>query len=293
MMPVIAAVGSNHLIANEICLLTENILNGKIPISCFRTDEIQNIAPADFYICAPTQYDKLRHVLPSQRLFIFELIPTSTFFLEIARIPKKSTVYVFNNLLPYTKTLISYCIALGIDNLCFKAIAYENMSLSEITSCLKKAKYIIGVDRFVGPEVLLSPFYKKYLQKDVKIIAAKRTASVRSSCIFLHALATFYYTHAQKEYHCLLQFSPPTDASVLALKKLAIKIDETINNIRTASVQIIANQIDLSAKETCAEISFYDLNDNKQNDFSCLSHIVNRLLLTFAILNKKLEYISK
>ncbi|MDQ0202966.1 hypothetical protein [Pectinatus haikarae] len=293
MMPAIAAVGSNQLIANEICLLTENMLNSKVPVSCFRTDEIKTSPLLDFYICAPTQYEKLCHTISPKNLFIFELIPTSTFFLKIARIPAESTVYVFNNLLPYTQTLIAYCHSLGITGLHFEAIAYESMEESEISFHLKKAEYIIGVDRFVGSEALLSPHYKQYLRDDVRIIAAKRTASVRSSCVFLHALAVFYYTQAEHKYHQLLQSASLTEASALAMKELAFKTDNAINMIRTASVQIIANQIDLSAKESTAEMPDYAAHSIAEEDIPYFARIVNDLLLTFAILNKKLEYISK
>lgn len=290
MMPSIAAVGSNSLIANEIQLLVKNMLGNELSVSGFCIDEIKVPPFFDFYVCAPSQYKKLCKIVTAERVFVFELIPTSKFFLEIARIPSHCIVYIFNNLLPYTKTLSSYCRSLGIDKIKFKPIAYESMPFSKVAANLKKAEYIIGVDRFLGADALFSSRYKKYLKKDVHIIAGKRTASVYSSCAFLHALSLFFYGQAQKNYEKLLHQNKITADNVSSMKALAVKIDNIMSIIRTASVQIVANQIDLSAKKAQSHMPLGNYKNNDM-DFEFLTRTVEKLLLTFAILNKKLEHL--
>lgn len=289
MTPVITAVGSSKLIANEIANLAKNIFHNKLSINSFSIDNITNQDTTDFYICAPTQYKKLCQIIPPRKVFIFELIPTSTFFLQIASIPPLSTVYVFNNLSQYTNTLIDSCHRLGITKLSFIPLAYESMPEQKLICCLKKAHYIIGVDRFLGTEALLSSHYKKYLPEDIKIIAAKRTASVRSSCLFLHAVSVFYYNKVKARYTDLLKAN--TISTSDELTNLAHNTIKFIDIIRAASVQIIANQIDLAA-QPINQVSALNSLNNIIN-VNELSHIMDDLLLTFAILNEKLAHLYK
>ena len=115
----IVAVGSSPLIAAEIQGLLREILGHFFTIDTVTTDSVQEAAPHTFYICANTQGKKLQSIIPPEQLFIWELHPTTRFFLDIAQIPAHSDVYVFNNLLPYTELLAKECQTLGIDTLNF------------------------------------------------------------------------------------------------------------------------------------------------------------------------------
>ncbi|MBP2633478.1 MAG: hypothetical protein H6Q70_4106 [Firmicutes bacterium] len=191
----IAAVGSSPLIAGEILDATKFIIGdeAEIDIRTYSTYEIQDDTVADIYICAKSQLKSLKKVIPTDKIVLLELIPTSKFFISVARIPQGENIYIFNNQLEYTTTLGDYCEKLGINGVHFLPIAYEEMPNEEVFARLKEAKYIIGVDKFVGNKVLKSSKYASYLRDDVNIIEGTRVASVHSACALLHCIATNFH----------------------------------------------------------------------------------------------------
>ena len=141
------AAGSSPLIAEEIKSVAQSFPGEEIFIDTATTDEIKTPPENIFCVCAVTQAEKLSRVVPADKLFVFDLHPTTKFFLDIARIPSGSEVYVFNNLLPYTKLLAEECRALGVDRLL---------------------------------EHVLLKNYRDDLRDDVKILAGKRAASAKA-----------------------------------------------------------------------------------------------------------------
>ena len=188
----IVAVGSNPLIAAEIQGLLQDILGNFFTVDTATTDSLQKAASDTFYICANTQGKKLQAVIPQKQLFIWELHPTTRFFLDIAKIPAGSDVYVFNNLLPYTELLAKECQALGINTLNFHSIAYAEMPHAEVCAQLKKAHYIIGVECMLGQGALLSEEFRNAVQPDAKIIPGHRSATIQCVSQLLTAIAEFY-----------------------------------------------------------------------------------------------------
>ena len=188
----IVAVGSSPLIAAEIQGLLQEILGKFFTVDTATTDSLQKATSDTFYICANTQGKKLQSVIPQEQLFIWELHPTTRFFLDIAKIPAGSDVYVFNNLLPYTELLAKECQSLGIDNLNFHLLAYMKMPHNEICAELNKARYIIGVECMLGQEALLSEEFRDAVQPDTKIIPGHRSATIQCVSQLLAAIAEFY-----------------------------------------------------------------------------------------------------
>ena len=186
----IIAVGSSLLIADEIKSIILTLLGDEIPIKALTTSEIKNFSKDTFYVCATTQKVHLQNIIPDNQLFIFDLHPTTKFFLDIAKIPAGEKVYVFNNLLPYTQLLAKECRQLGINDLKFQPIAYDEMPNDTVHNLLKEANYIIGVDCLMVDKMLFSDKYLPSLQENVNIIAGKRAASVSSAC---HFRSTPYY----------------------------------------------------------------------------------------------------
>ena len=127
--------------AHEIAGITSALLGPSLSIETMLTTEIEAPAPDTFYICAVTQEDRLRRVLPAAQLYVFDLHPTTRFFLDIAKIPAGETVYVFNNLDPYTELLIKECHELGINALHFRPLAFEEMPLPALLDELEQARW--------------------------------------------------------------------------------------------------------------------------------------------------------
>lgn len=277
----IVAVGSSPLVAEEIKAITKNILTVPLPITTKATAEVKEAEPNTFYVCATTQGEALAKCIPEKQLYVFFLEPTTKFFLDIAKIPAGETVYVFNNLLAYTKILIARCRELGMINLHFEPIAYDEMDGTEVKQRLEQAKYIVGVDVFVGKNVLQSEAYKKYLRDDVQIIAGTRTASVASANRLLAAIGAFYY----REYMSRLYALSDTKDELL-LKVLAQDLGQLTDELGQSVLQTVTAQVG-SQQRLHGAVQHLPLTFT--GDFAQDFHAVEAQLQELAELQHKIE----
>ena len=256
------AVGSSPLIAAEIKSIAESFLGNEIFIDISATKDIKDVEADTFYVCAKSQEPYLLEKIPQENIFIFDLHPTTKFFLDIAQIPTGSEVYVFNNLLPYTKLLADECLALGVNKINFHSVAYEEMSADEVYACLSKARYIIGVDCLVGEQLLFSETYRNYLRPDVKIIAGKRAASIPSASKLLAGVAEFYYESLIEGKNSAEQ----VETLLNKVQKIVKILKRAVNHAVTGQVDITSNldsmeEISISSKK---KISLELLNEHLQ-----------------------------
>ena len=233
------AVGSNPLVATELHNILRSILSFKIPIAEAKTKDITAVEPDTFYICANTQGAALAKFIPANKLFVFDLTPTTTFFLDIAKIPAGESVLVFNNLSEYAELLIRKCYELGINKLNFEPAAYEELSEAVLQEKLSAARYIIGVEAFTGTAVLQSETYKAYLRPDVKIISGQRTASVASANRLLLAISEYYYLAFSATAAKLAKEQGQTTS----LSELSQNLDKLITGLQQSVLQTVTFQI--------------------------------------------------
>ena len=233
----LAAVGSNLLVAAELRHILYSIIGRKLPIKEAVTSEIKTAEDNTFYICAKTQGPSLSKIVPASRLFVFDLQPTTKFFLNIAQIPACENVLVFNNRIEYAQLLINQCHKLGIDKLIFEVAAYEELSPAALHEKLSEAHYIIGVEAFTGSAILQSEKYKPYLRQDVKIISGQRTASVASANRLLLALSEYYYLHYSSS--LAKAANEPTTIEYISqsLQELITGLQQSV--LQTVTLQII------------------------------------------------------
>lgn len=230
----IAAVGSSYLIAEEIQDIARTLFSKRIPIITFRTEEITNDQSADIYLCARTQYEQLSLIIPKERLFLMELQPDSTFFFAISRIPHGSDVYIFNNYSAYPKALAEYCRTLGMEQVNYIPLAFEEYSKCDLYETLSKAHYIIGVDRFVN--LLKNPPYHKALHPEVKIIAGKRTASLHSAFAVLRSLGRLLLNNLRAQWQQQKKLSDEQ------LRMVAVDTDNAIDILQTGAIRTVVSQ---------------------------------------------------
>ncbi|WP_110955581.1 hypothetical protein [Anaerosinus massiliensis] len=261
----IAAVGSSPLIAGEILDATKFIVGDEIDIKTYSTYEIQNDTVADIYICAQTQLKSLKKIIPDTKIVLLDLIPTAKFFIAVARIPRGETIYLFNNQLEYTTILAEYCEKLGITEVNFLPIAYEEMPKEEVIARLKEAKYIIGVDKFVGNDVLQAPKYVSYLRPDLTIIPGTRVASVHSACALLQCIATNFHKCIDQgvaDIAAKLKLTPTHSEKELGelhqeVDELALYSTKAIDVIQNAVIKSVVNHVspDVAILDTSTEDS--------------------------------------
>lgn len=285
--PRLIAVGSSELVAREIADIVSALLGPSLPIETMLTTDIKTPAPDTFYICAITQEDRLRRVLPVAQLYVFDLHPTTRFFLDIAKIPAGETVYVFNNLRPYAELLIEECHELGINELHFRPLAFEEMTLPSLLEELKQARWLIGVEPFVGKDLLLAPPYHEHLRPDLTIIPGHRTASVTSACQLLTGLAEYYQLHLQNEYQSLCATAEHTPERLLALAR---EIKGITRLLQRASLEAIKQQIGSTAAPD-SDAGSDCLPEGTDDDDLCA--LIEDRFATLAYLTDRLHRLSK
>ena len=193
------AVGSDALIADEIKAITESFMEGAVEITTMTTAEVRDVESGALYICATTQREALSRIVPGERLFVFDLHPMEDFFTAISKIPEAADIYVFNNHQAYTNLLVRECAARGMGNRQFHAISFQEQPRREVIHMLRKARYIVGVDRMMGSQTLFSEKYRFCLRNDVKIIAGRRAASAASAGRLLTGIAEHYEREMHRE----------------------------------------------------------------------------------------------
>ena len=275
----IAAVGSSLLIAEEIRDIAHALLSERIPVIPFRTEEITDDRSADLYLCARTQYDHLVRIIPKERLFLMELQPDSTFFFAISRIPAGSDVYIFNNHIAYPQELSAYCRTLGMDRVNYIPLAFEELPKEELMGILSKASYIIGVDRFVN--LLKQPPYCSVLPSDVKIIAGKRTASLRSAFAVLRSLGRMLLDDLRARWR--------TEAdSPAQLREIAADIDSAIDILQAGTIRTVVSQAAIAEADSVpAAHAHRDLLPEKLHDY------ISERLELLEFLQRKIDTLKK
>lgn len=79
----LVAVGSNELTAKEIQQILKDILGNFFTIHTATTDSVKSTISNTIFVCASTQGASLQKYIPSEQLFVWDLHPTTSFFLEI------------------------------------------------------------------------------------------------------------------------------------------------------------------------------------------------------------------
>lgn len=221
--------------------LARALLSERLPVILRRTEEITDDRSADLYLCARTQYDHLSRIIPKERLFLMELQPDSTFFFAISRIPAESDVYIFNNHIAYPKELAAYCRTLGMDQVNYIPLAFEELPKEELLRILSNAPYIIGVDRFVS--LLKQPPYAGVLRPDVQIIAGKRTASLRSAFAVLRSLAGILLDDLRARWHSEAH-------SPVQLREIAADVDSAIDILQAGTIRTVVSQVAIAEPDS-------------------------------------------
>ena len=233
------AVGSSPLIAEEIRAEIASLIGTELPIDMTTTEKVQCVEPNEFYVCALTQAVVLEKIVPREQLFVLDLHPTTKFFLDIAAIPIGETVCIFNNRLPYTQLLIDECRQLGIDQLQFEPVAYDEMPEREIGERLQAAQYIIGVACLMDERMLFSERFKHSLRADVKTIAGRRTASIKSAGRLLAGIAEFYSDRSSENVAHIVQLlrQASNNAIVNRIGLSSMPVDESVCGSNDAESQ--------------------------------------------------------
>jgi hypothetical protein len=255
-MITVYAVGSNDLLTSEIKEALDLMLQDAIEVTHLCFDDILDHLDGDLYVCNQSMLAPLSQFVKPEKISILNLTPTSLFYVHVSSIPAHSKVIVFNNKAAYAETLISKCHEMGIENLDFQPVAYSEMDTDAVCDMLTQAHYVIGVNKLVGPEVLMGEPYGSVLQKDVRIIAAKRVASTASSIAIVHRINqlvhqksvekiehVFHLINKTHQAEGLYLHTKSLDTTLNYLEKRLSNSDEASIQKRQAALRSVLNQI--------------------------------------------------
>ncbi len=286
------AVGSDELIADEIKAIMESFIEGAIPIETILTAEVKGVDPEAFYVCATTQEALLAQRIPKEQLFVFDLHPTEEFFAAIARIPSKEDIYVFNNHAAYIRLLVRECRDRGLGGMQFHAISFQEQQRKEVLRLLRRARYIIGVDRMMGSQTLFSAKYRFCLRDDVKIIAGRRAASVASAGRLLTGIAEYYEKEMYREYKALKVQLEQGERVYLPgrIEQLSERVFEVAAMLANAHLHIMASEgRDTDEDELFLDAPEAELTGDCVKDVRC----IGAQLRNFGLLRQKLQLLME
>lgn len=235
-----AAVGSNFLVAEEIKRAVKSIFYKDINIEAYTLENLAVEMDADLYICATTQVERLCTIVSPEKVVCLELMPSSKFFLSVGRIPQGEKVYIWNNHLRYTQIIEKYCQSLGIRDIIFEPLPYDDLSVETVLAKLKQAKYLIGVDCFIDGDLLGNEQFAQCLQEEVVLIKAQRVAAIHSASLLLWTIAGLMrQTIATKR----CQLEGAGTAIDVAADKLLFYAEQAVELIRDSINKAVCNQI--------------------------------------------------
>lgn len=179
----ICTIGGTQGIADELANVAKVILGNRVDIEPVvqQTVESSEAKKFDIYITMPTRIKELSKFVPPKKIAGLELVPEPSFYIEVTKVPKGETVYVFHNNRRGGETLVNGCKGYGIDHISFDFIPFQEITADEIENLLGKAKYIIGTDTYLGSDGILTKKYASKVNRDAIIIPAKRTSTLDSA----------------------------------------------------------------------------------------------------------------
>lgn len=177
----ICAVGGTQDIADEFLRAARMVLGDTANGSALTPSQIKDHQIADLFLTMPTRVEELAKFVPANKIIGFELIPDRNFFVQVARIPEGSTVYIFHNNKRGGETFKKNCEKFGIGHVTFDYVAFEEMAEIEMQAQLSNACYIIGTNTLLAPGGVLYTKYTKFLDAGTRVIAADRIPTLDSA----------------------------------------------------------------------------------------------------------------
>ncbi|MFZ7104743.1 MAG: methyl-accepting chemotaxis protein [Peptococcaceae bacterium] len=191
-------VGSSQTVAEELLTATNEIFGYNVKASAVSIDQLSENHEADLYIALPTRVEQAAQKVPREKILSLELVPNSKFYVNVAKIPTRQKVLIFNNNSAQGNKIKEYCEEQGINHLEFEIAAFAEMPQNIIVEKLKEAKYILGANTIVGKENELGK-YHNYLRPDVVIIPAHRVPTFESTKEIMEYISLYNYRKISRE----------------------------------------------------------------------------------------------
>lgn len=187
----VCAVSGDQGVSDELLEAARSILGSGMEGFTLMSDRLTDPQVADVFVCMPTRIEDLTPVVPLEKIVGLELVPSTNFFVQIARIPCDENVTIFHFNERGAKTLLKQCGLAGIDHVKFQIVECGGMAQSEVEQRIQSSQYIIGSEPVVGEGRILHSKYGKHIQSNAKIFPAKRVLAQSAVCQLISWITLF------------------------------------------------------------------------------------------------------
>lgn len=189
----VMTVAGDQLVADEVTGVVRQVLGESISVQGCPLGKLSGPDAADLFVCVSQRRGELAKFIPEEKLVGIDLIPYTSYFIELAKLPREQTVHVFGNTAQFTKMVADQCTTNGIDHLRFEYIPFEEIADGEVAELLGKAEIVIGPETLVGEKGTLQQKYRGHMNPACRIIAAQRMIEIKSACELMKWVTLFSY----------------------------------------------------------------------------------------------------
>lgn len=250
----LVTVGSTETVAQELLAVVREMFPHEIISSAMALKAVPDHSIADLFVALPTRVAEAAQKIPGEKIVSLELLPDSSFYVAIAKIPAHEDVIVFNNNTAQGQKIVEYCRENNVDHVNYIVVPYQEIPQQQVIEHLSTAKYIIGANTIVGPGGYLMEKFASYLPKEVTIIPAKRVATFESTKELMKAVYRVNYELFSSETREISQqLNDQIEQIVAAIQEVNASIETTSSTVD----QVSRKMNDDTAKVT----SIVDISD--------------------------------
>lgn len=196
----VSTISSSEAIANELYMVVNTFFSGKIKL-CGKYDikKLPKVLDDDLYLVLPTRVEETSTHIERQKVLGLELVPEIALYLNVSKLPAESNVVIFNNNVANGKKIINYLCENGLTHVKYEIIPFYEMAEEILKRKLLEAKFIIGMQGFVGKNDILFTKYRNYIHKDAMIISFQRTIMPKGIMDIMERIVSFNHQAVAKK----------------------------------------------------------------------------------------------
>lgn len=282
----LVTVGSTETVAQELLAVVKELFPQEIISTGMALKSVSDHTIADLFAALPTRVEEAAQKIPRDKIVTLELVPDTSFYVAIAKIPPNEDVIVFNNNTAQGEKIISYCKDNNVDHVNYHVVPYNEIPHQQIITQVSEAKYIVGAATIVGPGGYLMNKYASYLRQDVTIIPAHRVATFESTKALMKAVYRINYQHFSRETREVShRLNEQIDQIVAAIQQINASIENTSGTVDQVSAKMVEDTNSVSSIVEIANILFQATAniDNVVETIRNISSQTNLLALNAAI----------
>lgn len=219
----IAVAGSSLAVAEDLLAISKGIVHEEINW-LKAVGAAFDYAKVDLVICGPLRVDTIAKQFDREKIIVLDTTPSTTFFIQLAQLPDKSIVHIFNNTRVWCELTAKQCLQAGIHHLEFVFVPYEEVMQTESIALLQEARVVVGKSNMIESGGALDT-YRQYLRPDIRLMPMERMGTVETikECIKKITIARYL-----KICHEVVAIIDTLKSKSLAVKTAADEITHSV-----------------------------------------------------------------